>query len=323
MDKIRNVLSKAFTKRMIVLYVAVILVTVILYQIVTSVMLCNMIFGDRAFADSAVAKDLVKGDFATAEGRAWLNSVAEDEFIEKDDGHKLHALRVNNEHITSSYIIIYHPVTLTSADMADYAYHFADIGFNVILPDLRGCGESDYTDISFGATDTEDIMLWVNKIVEADPEATVFLFGVGAGGTAVLTTCDEGLPENVKGIIEDSGYDSLKDVFKNNIEKYYNKKSFPALLIADTYVNAKYGWSISDVNINEQVHQSTVPILFIHGGKDEIVPVSHSNDMYEVCPAIGTKHLLIGEADHCRGMQADSKKYWRTVDEFIIVQMGE
>lgn len=323
MDNVKKFLSKAFSKKMIILYVAIVLVTVLVYQIGTSIALCNMVVGDVSFPQSAVGKDLVKGEFATSGNKAWLDSVSVDEYIEKSDGHKLHALRVDNEHSTHSYIIIYHPVSLTSADMADYAYHFADIGFNVLLPDLRGCGESDYTDISFGVTDTEDIILWINKIIEEDAEATIFLFGVGSGGTAVLTTCDETLPENVKGIIEDSGYDSLKDVFKNNIEKYYNKKSFPALLIADIYVESKYGWSISDVSISDQVHHSTVPILFIHGGADEIVPVSHSNDMYEVCPAIGSKHLLINSADHCRSMYADSERYWSEVDEFIVGKMGE
>lgn len=323
MDKFTRILSKAFNKKMIILYIAVVLVTVLVYQIVTSVVLCNMIIGDTSFPQSAVGKDLVKGEFATAENKAWLETVSEDEYIEKSDGHKLHALRVNNAHTTHSYIIICHPVSLTSADMADYAYHFADIGFNVIMPDLRGCGESDYTDISFGVTDTEDIILWINKIVEEDAEASIFLFGVGAGGTAVLTTCDETLPENVKGIVEDSGYDSLKGVFKHNIEKYYNKKSFPTLLIANIYVESKYGWSISDVSIGEQVHHSNVPILFIHGGMDDIVPVSHSNDMYEVCPAIGSDHLLISSADHCRSMQTDTERYWREVDEFIVSRMGE
>jgi pimeloyl-ACP methyl ester carboxylesterase len=171
-------------------------------------------------------------------------------------------------------------------------------------------------------TDTEDIILWINKIVDEDKDASIFLFGVGAGGTAVMSVCDEKLPENVKAIIEDSGYDTFKDVYKNNIEKYYNKKSFPSLLIANIYVESKYGWSISDISLRDQVHNSNLPILFIHGGEDVVVPVNHSNEMYEVCPAVGTDHLLISSATHCRAMQTKPEKYWRIVDEFIVGQMG-
>ncbi len=323
MDKVKKILSKIFNKKMIALYIAILLVSVAIYQVITAVMLCNMVIGDQNFPQSAVGQDLIKGEFSTAENKKWLNSESEDMFIEKDDGHKLHALRVNKRNVSHSYILIYHPVSLISADMADYAYHFYDIGFNVILPDLRGCGQSDYTEMSFGATDGEDILLWIDRIVAEDKDASIILFGVGAGGSAVLSVCDKELPSNVKGIIEDSGYDSLKDVFKNNIEKYYNKKSFPALLIADKYAESKYGLSISGISLRDTVHNSKLPILFIHGGEDSIVPVNHSNDMYEVCPAVGTDHLLISGADHCRPMQTNPEKYWRIVDEFVVSRLGK
>lgn len=322
MDKVKLILSKIFNKKMIALYIAVVLVSIVIYQVITSVMLCNMVMGDRSFPQSAVGRYLIKGEFSTTENKKWLTSEAEDIFIEKSDGHKLHALRVNNRNVSHSYILIYHPVSVTSADMADYAYHFYNIGFNVILPDLRGCGQSDYSEITFGATEGEDILLWIDRIISEDKDASVILFGVGAGGSAVLSVCDRELPENVKGIIEDSGYDSLKDAFKNNIEKYYNKKSFPALLIADKYAESKYGFSFSDVSMRDKVHNSTLPILFIHGGDDSIVPVSHSNDMYEVCPAVGTDHLLISGATHCRAMQTNTEKYWRIVDEFVVARLG-
>ena len=322
MDKVKKILSKIFNKKMIVLYIAVLLVTLVMYQVITSIMLCNMVIGDRSFIESAVGQDIIRGEFVSAQNKKWLESTAENIYIDNADGHKLHALSVKNRNVTHSYIIIYHPVTLTSLDMADYAYHFADIGFNVILPDLRGCGQSDYEELTFGATDTEDIILWVNKIVAEDKDASIILFGVGAGGSAVLSACDEELPSNVKAIIEDSGYDSLKDAFKHNIEKYYNKKSFPTLLIADKYVESKYGWSINDVCLRDQVHNSKLPILFIHGGDDVVVPVSHSNDMYEVCPVPGTDHLLISGAAHCRPMQTNTEKYWRIVDEFVVSQLG-
>lgn len=322
MDKVKKILSKIFNKKMIALYIAVLLVTLVIYQVITSILLCNMVIGDGSFTESAVGQDIIRGEFATAENKKWLNDASEDIYIENADGHKLHALSVKHRNTTHSYMIIYHPVTLTSFDMADYAYHFADIGFNVILPDLRGCGQSDYKETTFGATDTEDIVLWINKIIAEDKDASIILFGVGSGGSAVLSVCDEELPSNVKAIIEDSGYDTLKDVFKNNIEKYYNKKSFPALLIADKYVESKYGWSINDVCLRDQVHNSRLPILFIHGGDDSVVPVAHSNDMYEVCPVSGTDHLLISGATHCRAMQTNPEKYWRIVDKFVVSQLG-
>lgn len=321
MGKIKIVFSKLFNKITVPIYIIVALLVVFLYQAFTTIALCNTVLPKDSLAKSVVSDSVIKGELSSEEGKAWLRNSSEDDYIEKPDGHKLHSLRIDNKSSSHSYIIICHPVVSTSEDMADYAYHFYDLGFNVILPDLRGCGESDYDTISFGVGEAEDIILWINKITEEDPDSSIFLFGLGSGGAAVLSICDEELPENVKGIIEDSGYDTLKGVFKENIESFYDKKSFPSLLIADKYVESKYGWSINDVCFRDEVHNSTVPILFIHGGEDTVVPVSQSNDMYEVCPAVGTDHLLISGADHCMAMQTNTEKYWRTVDEFIVGQL--
>lgn len=317
-QKIKKVLSLVFNKKTIPIYVALIIVLVMLFQIITTVVLCGMIFPKGKLAESVVADHLIEGELSSEESKSWLKSVAEKESIKGESGSGLSALKIDSKNSSHSYIILCHPTISTPEDMADYAYHFYDIGFNVIIPYMMGCGENSAEHITFGVGETGNIISWINNIVKQDSESSIFLFGLGTGGSAVMSVCDEALPENVKGIIEDSGYDELKDVFKENIDVFYNKKSFPAIMIADIYAESEYGVNINDVCLRDEVHNSTVPILFIHGSEDKIVPVNHSNDMYEVCPAIGTDHLLISGATHCRSMHKNPEKYWKTVDEFIV-----
>ena len=199
-----------------------------------------------------------------------------------------------------------------------YAYHFYDLGFNVILPDARGYGESEYKKLNMGWLDRHDVLLWAEEIVKTDSKANIFLFGVGMGGSTVLMASSLELPDNVKGIISDSAYADVQEAFKENIKDIYGVPSFPVVNIASLYVKLTEGWSFKEADALEQVKNSKVPILFIHGGEDEVVPVSQSNDLYEVCSAKGSDHLLISGATHAKTLETNTEKYWSNIDLFIL-----
>ena len=54
----------------------------------------------------------------------------------------------------------------------------------------------------------------VNYILKADSKANVFIFGIGIGGATALLSSDDLKQDNVKGIISDSAYSDVKEVFK-------------------------------------------------------------------------------------------------------------
>ena len=323
MDKVKNILNLGvgFIKKVTVWrFVALVVVVALLYQVLTSVMMCSVVLDWDKLSKSPQAQQIIIKDLSTQDYKDWLSEKAGDDYIE-NDGLKLHALSIMNKGQSHSYIIMLHPATCSAVDMAQFAYHFYDLGFNVLLPDARGCGESEGNNLTFGIDDARDVPLWVNKIIELDPDAVIFLYGLGMGGSAVTVAAGEQLPANVKGVIEDSGYNDLEAVFKHNIKNLYNKSSFPALAIAKIYAKSVKGWSYDAPLVEESVKEIKIPILFIHGGDDKIVPVDQSNDLYEACRGKGSDHLYMTGAAHCRGMHTDSVKYWRSVDEFILNNM--
>ena len=63
---------------------------------------------------------------------------------------------------------------------------YRDRGWGTLIPDLRGCGESQGTRQGLALGDRGDILAWLRRIREACPGARVVLHGVGMGASAAL-----------------------------------------------------------------------------------------------------------------------------------------
>ncbi len=312
--RIITILKRILNKKVI----AVVIAVVILLQALTSVILANSVLSSGKFSDSDKSENIIRKSLSEQKYIDWLTSISTDKYIENSEGSKLHAAELKNYETSHSYIILCHPMTAQAKDLAVYAYHFYDLGFNVMLPDARGCGESEYKKLDMGWYDRHDVLLWVDEIIKSDKDARIFLFGLGMGGSTVLMASSLDLPANVKGIISDSAYADVHELFKENIKNIYGVSSFPVVNMASLYVKLTQGWSFKEADAIEQVKNAKVPVLFIHGGDDNIVPVSHSNDLYEACSAKGSDHLLISGASHAKARETNEEKYWLNVDLFIL-----
>ena len=313
-SKVVTLLKRIFNKKVIAVGIAV----VVLIQVLTSVIVSGLVLDADKFIKSEKSEKIIYGELSDKSYVEWLSGKATHKYIENSEKSKLHALELKNYDTSHSYIIVCHPMTFNAEDMAVYAYHFYDLGFNVILPDARGYGESEYKKLNMGWLDRHDMLLWAEEIVKTDSEANIFLFGVGMGGSTVLMASSLELPANVKGIISDSAYADVHGAFKENIKDIYGVPPFPVVNMASLYVKLTEGWSFKEADAIEQVKNSKVPILFIHGGEDEVVPVSQSNDLYESCSAKGSDHLLISGALHAKTLETNAEKYWSNVDLFIL-----
>ena len=118
--------------------------------------------------------------------------------------------------------------------MAKYAYHFAQMGMNVLMPAARGHERNvDAGLIQMGYGDAKDLLGWVDDIVARDPEARILLFGTSMGGAELMMASGmSGLSENVCLIVEDCGYSSVWDEFELQLGNVFGLPSFPIMNVA-------------------------------------------------------------------------------------------
>ncbi len=252
----------------------------------------------------------------------WISEKSEKSEIKNAEGKDLVAWEIKNEHVSHSYVIICHQYGGNPCSMEEYAKHFYELGFNIILPDMRGHGESPYKNISFGWEDRFDIIEWVEYITSNDKKARIALFGVSLGANAVTLTAAEDLPENVRLVISDGCYTSVEELIKGYIK---NETAFSTLIsinLTSAFVKNKMGVSLKDADTIKRLEEIECPIMFINAENDTVVPPLLSKRLYENCEAEGVEEVIISEGTHGRNIEADKDSYWSSIDAFILNNIG-
>lgn len=232
----------------------------------------------------------------------------------KDDLN-LHNYVLNNES-SQKWVIVVHGYTSEAIKMSTYAKNFYEMGYNIIMPDLRGHGQSEGDYIGMGWDERLDIIDLVNNIVSQHPDSEIVLFGVSMGAATVMNVSGEILPTNVKAIVEDCGYTSTWDEFTYQLKSMYNLPPFPILHGASLISRMKAGYGFRDGSPIEQLQKSVTPTLFIHGDEDGFVPYSMLDKLYAVSP-VEKEKLIIQGAEHAEAHETNPTLYWSTVKSFL------
>lgn len=222
-----------------------------------------------------------------------------------------------------TWAVVCHGYVGEPADMAKYAYHFSQLGMNVLTPAARGHERNVDTGlIQMGWQDASDLLGWVDQIVASDPEARILLFGTSMGGAEVMMASGmDGLSENVRLIVEDCGYTSVWDEFALQLGNVFGLPSFPILNVADAACLLRAGYTFEGASAVESLRKTSVPMLFIHGDADTFVPFSMLDECYEACASEDKGRLVVEGAGHGLSASTDPELYWETVDEFLAARL--
>lgn len=271
-------------------------------------------------------KDIVFGSPEEAEATSgqvldtdiqWLLSESNysDETITSFDNLKLHAYKVLNQNDSNKWVIAVHGYTSEGINMSSYAKNYYDMGYNVLIPDLRSHGSSEGDYIGMGWDDRLDIIAWINTILEDNPNAEIVLHGVSMGASTVSMVSGENLPSNVKAIVADCGYTSVWDEFAYQLDDLFSLPEFPILNVSSLVAKVRAGYFLGEASTLEQVAKSKTPILFIHGDEDDFVPYYMMEELYNATSS-EKEMLTIKNAGHAKASEIDPETYWTTVHEF-------
>ena len=252
----------------------------------------------------------------------WISDNSQKIELENEEGKTLTALEIKNEHASHSYIVICHQYGGSPYSMEEYAKHFYDLGFNVVLPFMRGHAQSPYENVSFGVEDSFDVISWVENILKKDEKSKIALFGVSLGANAVSLAVSEDLPDNVRLAIADSCYTSTEELIKEYVK---NETPFSTLLVTkltSAFAKDKLGGNSGATDTIIKIRDIELPIMFINGEDDVVVPPLISKRLYENCEAEGVEEVLIEKGTHGRSLEADKNAYWSSIDAFILNNIG-
>jgi len=214
-----------------------------------------------------------------------------------------------------------HGYTGRRAHMYSYGANSAQQGLNLLTPDLRAHGESEGEYIGMGWLDRADILLWIDFLVQRDPQAEIVLHGVSMGGATVLMTAGEDLPPNVRAIVDDCGYTSAWDIFSDEMDYLFHLPAFPLLHTASAIASLRAGYSFREASALEQVKKTSLPIFFTHGSVDNFVHTEMVYALYDACPTEKELYVVEG-AGHGQAMYLEPNEYFGRVFAFLADKLS-
>lgn len=236
--------------------------------------------------------------------------------VKANDNITLRGTEYLKQEETNKWAIILHGYRSTPNSVLTIGEHFSEKGYNVLIPSMRACADSDGEYVGMGWLDKEDLKCWINLIIEENKDAEIILHGSSMGAATVLMISGDELPANVKSIIADSGYTSVWDIFASEAKARFNLPEFPVLNMFKIVANRKAKYDIKEASALEQVKKSKTPILFIHGNKDDFVPEYMCEKLYDAANCKKEK-LIIDGAGHTDGKYKEPEKYYDTIFDWI------
>ncbi|MFE8702833.1 alpha/beta hydrolase [Cytobacillus sp. FJAT-54145] len=254
---------------------------------------------------------------AEQEAIAWQE--AQDfEILEhvSEDGLKLKAKFLKSEPSSGKAVILAHGYRGHSDQMPGITRFYHEQGFDVLKPDARGHGESEGDYVGYGWHDRKDYQKWIDLLINEKGATNILLHGFSMGGATVLMTSGEDLPDEVKGIINDSGYTSVREELVHQLKHMYGLPSFPLMEVTSFITNLRAGYTFEEASAIEQVKKNTRPLLIIHGDQDDLVPTEMAYRIEEV--AKSDKELwIVPGAGHTKGYTVAKEEYEQRVLDFI------
>ena len=245
-------------------------------------------------------------------------SALRDTFITAPDYANLHALYIKSAQHSDKTAIVVHGHTSSSVGVAHLGYMYnRDLGYNIILPDLRLSGLSDGDHYTMGWNEREDVKLWINFATKLFSDTTkIIIHGVSMGAATTMMLSGDSLPENVKWFVEDCGYTSVWEQFRYVLAKDYHISSKSLLKAAQKKAEKLYNLNFKKASSENQVKKSKLPMLFIHGDGDTYVPVKMVEQLYNAKPEPKEKWIVPGAA-HAQSYKTAPAEYTKRIKEFV------
>lgn len=252
------------------------------------------------------------------DGAKWFDSAEKEKLAIRSSQAKknIHADYIFGNENSDVCVVLIHGYTSSPRFMGIYAQKYNELGYNVLLPSLNGHADSEKNEITMGWKDRLDVIDWINYLVEDNPNIKIILHGVSMGAATTMMTTGEELPENVKAAVADCGYTSVWDIFSEKLKNSMHMHEFPMLYSANTVNKALSGYNFKKASSVEQVKKSKTPTIFIHGDKDDFVPYSMLDTVYDAA-ACDKEKVTIANAPHARNACADPELYWDSIITFI------
>jgi fermentation-respiration switch protein FrsA (DUF1100 family) len=215
-------------------------------------------------------------------------------------------------------IVMIHGLSNSRHEPLDKAGYLHEAGYNLLVFDLRGHGQSDGEGTTMGFREPEDARAAVAEARALDP-GPIALFGYSLG--ASIGVEEAAVNPDVNAVVEDSGFSSVGEVFMARFSEVTHLPDLPWAAPLLAFGQMDVGTSLWSVQPVAKAALLDKPLLAIIGSADTIVPPAEGMAIFQA--AAGPKQLLVVPgAGHVAAYNTANVKYERTVLDFLARSLG-
>ena len=212
-------------------------------------------------------------------------------------------------------IILVHGIHANRRTMLPEAKILAEADYHLLMIDLRGHGQSDGHQNSYGYREALDVQAAVDYL-DALPEIDkIGVLGTSLGGATVVRAA--AIDERIAAVVIESSYSSLPAAIDDGFD---NLSFFPKWPFAPLFVSlAERRLGVKAAQIDSARDLASFkprPVLIIHGLEDQLFPPDHAERMFD--SAQEPKELwLIDGLGHANPVPGHETEYQERVVGFF------
>lgn len=219
-------------------------------------------------------------------------------------------------------VVVCHGLGVNKSVFLGVAPFLHRAGFNILMFDFRGHGDSGGHTTSFGFYEARDVAGAVGFLARRDPSMPIVALAYSMGGAALLHAAGD-LPQ-LRGVVVDSTFSEFAPLVLNQIPPLPLFARRLVLGASDFYGRLELGVSMRQIASRPLIARvSPRPLLIIHGTDDGLIPPSQARENFAA--ARQPKELwMIQGAEHCGGHATAGAQYEKRVIAFLrrCVQSG-
>ena len=125
------------------------------------------------------------------------------------------------------------------------------------------------------------------------------------------------MDDRIDFVVEDGGPTDFYHGAIFGLKHHAHLPPFPAIQMMNWRIKRRYGFGLKDVSPITRVAETDVPVMFIHGTADELVPVEMCPELFHAAKNPLSRMELFEGARHCQGHMCEPERYERVVQQFV------
>ncbi len=188
-------------------------------------------------------------------------------------------------------IAVFHGLGSNKGVMLERTQFLVEAGFNVLLIDFRGHGESLADQITFGAKESLDVDAAVRYLRQAYPGKKVGVIGISMGGAASLLGDS---PADIDALVLEGVYSTIEQAIRNRMDILTGLFSPVVTPVLTLQLKPRLGVEAGELDPVKAIGQFKRPIYIIGGDQDRKTLPFETQALYDMANEPKTLWMVKG-----------------------------